>query len=75
MLFVKYPRDAIRSGGITSSARVSHWPRVTVGKRYRMEEGEIEADSIVPISDELPNVLRNERAQASATWLSNANVR
>ena len=24
-------------------------PRVTVGKRYRMEEGEIEVDSIEPI--------------------------
>ena len=25
-------------------------PRVTVGKRYRMEEGEIEVDSILPIT-------------------------
>jgi len=50
MLFVKYLRDGIRSGAITSSVRVWHRPRVTVGKRYRMEEGEIEVDSIIPIT-------------------------
>ncbi|MGH9421732.1 MAG: ASCH domain-containing protein [Thermoanaerobaculia bacterium] len=60
MLFVKYLRDAVRSGAITSSVRVWHRPRVTVGKRYRMEEGEIEVDSIVPITfDEItPDLAR-----------------
>ena len=29
-------------------------PRVTVGKRYRMEEGEIEVESITPIG--LPDI-------------------
>ncbi|WP_350448986.1 ASCH domain-containing protein [Paracidobacterium acidisoli] len=29
--------------------RIWHSPRVTVGKRYQMEEGEIEVDSIEPI--------------------------
>lgn len=50
MLFVKYLREGIRAGEITSSVRVWHRPRVTAGKRYRMEEGEIEVDSIVPIT-------------------------
>lgn len=50
MLFVKYLRDAVRSGAVTSTVRVWHRPHVTVGKRYRMEEGEVEVDSITPIS-------------------------
>jgi hypothetical protein len=50
MLFVKYLRDGIRSGSITCSVRVWHRPRVTAGKRYRMDEGVIEVDSIVPIT-------------------------
>jgi hypothetical protein len=50
MLFVKYLRDGVRSGDITTSVRVWHRPRVAVGKRYRMEAGSIEIDSIVPIT-------------------------
>ena len=50
MLFVKYLRDGIRSGDITSTVRVWFRPRVTAGKRYRMEEGEIEVDSIAEIT-------------------------
>jgi len=60
VLFVKYLRDAVRSGAITTSVRVWQHPHVTVGKRYRMEEGEIEVDSIVPITfDEItPDLAR-----------------
>lgn len=50
MMFVKYLRDGVRSGAITSSVRVWHQPRVTAGKRYRMDDGEIEVDSITPIT-------------------------
>ena len=50
MLFTKYLRDGVRSGDITCSIRVWMSPRVTPGKRYRMEEGEIEIDSIEPIT-------------------------
>ncbi|MBV9496838.1 MAG: ASCH domain-containing protein [Acidobacteria bacterium] len=50
MLFVKYLRDGIRSGAITSTVRVWHRPRVAVGRRYRMESGEVEVESIEPIS-------------------------
>ena len=49
MVFAKRLRDGIRRGEITCSVRIWMGPRVTVGKRYRMEEGEIEVDSIKPI--------------------------
>jgi hypothetical protein len=48
--FTKYLRDGVRSGAITCSVRVWTRPHVTAGKRYRMEEGEIEVDSIESIT-------------------------
>ena len=61
MLFVKYLRDAVRSGAVTTSVRVWQRPRVIVGHRYRMEEGEIEVDSISEITlDEItPKLARD----------------
>jgi hypothetical protein len=60
VLFVKYLRDGVRSGAITCSVRVWHQPRVKAGKRYQMEEGQIEVDSIVPITfdDITPDLAR-----------------
>jgi hypothetical protein len=52
VLFTKYLRDGVRSGAITRSVRVWMSPRVRAGRRYRFEEGEIEIDSIVPITPE-----------------------
>lgn len=49
MTFTKKLRDGIRRGEITCSVRIWTRPHVTVGKRYRMEEGQIEVDSITPI--------------------------
>jgi hypothetical protein len=46
MLFTKRLRDGFRRGEITSSIRIWTRPQVRVGGRYRMEEGEIEIDSI-----------------------------
>ena len=54
MVFTKRLREGVRRGEITSSVRIWASPRVTVGKRYRMEEGEIEVDSIEPIG--LPDI-------------------
>jgi len=54
MLFAKRLRDGIRRGEITCSVRIWTRPHVKVGGRYRMEEGEIEVDSIEPIG--LPDV-------------------
>lgn len=49
MVFTKRLRERIRRGEITCSVRIWARPHVTVGKRYRMEDGEIEVDSITPI--------------------------
>jgi hypothetical protein len=46
MMFAKRLRDGVRRGEITCSVRIWMRPRVKVGGRYRMEEGEIEVDSI-----------------------------
>ena len=50
MVFTKRLRDGVRTGTITCSVRTWMRPHVSVGVRYRMEEGEIEVDSILPIS-------------------------
>src|SRR5215470_14961213 len=49
MVFTKRLRDGIRRGEITCSVRIWTRPHVKVGNRYRMDEGEIEVDSMTPI--------------------------
>ena len=49
MVFTKRLRDGVRRGEITCSVRIWMHPRVKAGHRYRMDEGEIEVDSIEPI--------------------------
>ena len=49
MQFTKKLRERVRRGEITCSVRIWTRPHVRVGARYRMEEGEIEVDSIEPI--------------------------
>src|SRR2546425_5593781 len=49
MVFTKRLREGVRRGEITCSIRIWTQPHVKVGARYRMEEGEIEVDSITPI--------------------------
>jgi len=49
MIFTKRLRDGVRRGEITCSVRIWMSPRVKVGHRYRMEEGQIAVDSIEPI--------------------------
>jgi hypothetical protein len=49
MTFTKRLREGVRRGEITCSIRIWMRPHVKVGGRYRMEEGEIEVDSIEPI--------------------------
>jgi hypothetical protein len=46
MTFTKRLRDGVRRGEITCSVRIWARPHVRVAGRYRMEEGEIEVDSI-----------------------------
>lgn len=49
MMFAKRLREGVRRGEITCSVRIWMRPHVRVGNRYRMDEGEIEVDSIEPI--------------------------
>src|SRR5271168_3555765 len=49
MVFARRLREGIRRGEITCSVRIWVSPRVRVGARYPMGEGEIEVDSIEPI--------------------------
>ena len=60
MVFAKRLRDGVRRGEITCSVRIWMSPRVSVGKRYRMEGGAIEVDSILPmrLDDITPELAR-----------------
>lgn len=60
MIFAKRLREGVRRGEITCSVRIWMRPHVRVGARYRMEEGEIEVDSIETIgfSDITPELAR-----------------
>lgn len=49
MVFTKRLREGVRGGDITCSVRIWTRPHVKVGGRYRMEQGEIEIDSIEQI--------------------------
>jgi hypothetical protein len=50
VIFAKRLREGVRRGTITCSVRIWMSPHVKVGNRYRMEEGAIEVDSVLPIS-------------------------
>ena len=60
MNFTKRLRDGVRSGEITCSVRIWMRPNVKVGNRYRMEEGAVEVDSVLPIglADITPELAR-----------------
>ena len=49
MEFTKRLREGVRAGEITCTVRIWKKLHVRVGGRYRMQEGEIEIDSIEPI--------------------------
>jgi hypothetical protein len=50
VVFTKRLRDGIRTGKITCSVRIWMRPHVKVGNRYRMDEGEIEVVSVLPMT-------------------------
>jgi hypothetical protein len=82
MVFARRLRDGVRSGEITGSVRIWTRPHVKARNRYRMEEGEIEVDSIQPIGfpDITPQLARESAflgivdllkvAKAPAIWNS-----
>lgn len=49
MVFTKRLRERVRTGEITTTVRIWTRPHVSLGGRYRMDEGEIEVDSIEAI--------------------------
>jgi hypothetical protein len=49
MTFTKRLREGIRRGRIRCTVRIWKGPRVKAGGRYRIDEGHIVVDSIVPI--------------------------
>jgi hypothetical protein len=49
MVFTKRLREGVRRGDITCSIRIWTRPHVTVGRRYPMDDGQIEIDAIEPI--------------------------
>ena len=54
MVFAKRLRECVRQGTITCTVRIWKRLHVSVGGRYRMDEGEVEVDSIEPIG--LPDI-------------------
>jgi hypothetical protein len=60
VIFTRRLRDRVRRGEITSSVRIWMRPHVKVGNRYRMEEGEIEVDSVllINLADVTPELAR-----------------
>ena len=60
MIFTKRLREGVRRGEITVSVRIWTRPHVKVGNRYRMENGEIEIDSIetIGLADITPQLAR-----------------
>lgn len=61
MQFTKRLREGVRQGEITCSVRIWQRPRVKVGNRYPMQEGQIEVDAILPIflEDITPQLARD----------------
>lgn len=50
MQFTKKLREGVRNGDITTSIRIWQKPKVKIGGRYKMEDGEIVVTSIREIS-------------------------
>jgi hypothetical protein len=50
VVFTKRLREGVRGGAITSSIRIWKRPKVKVGGRYPMEDGEIEIESMEQIA-------------------------
>jgi hypothetical protein len=75
VVFTKRLREGVRRGEITCSVRIWTHPHVKVGGRYRMEDGEIEVESILPISlaDITPDLARRSGFKGVVDLLKVAN--
>lgn len=70
MVFAKQLRDGVRRGRIRCSVRIWTRPHVKAGGRYRMDEGQIVVDSIIPMSiDDITHDLARESGFGSVEEL------
>jgi hypothetical protein len=71
MMFTRRLRAGVRRGDIRCSVRIWQRPRVKIGNRYKMEEGEIEVDSVLAITlDEVtPGLARESGFESVADLL------
>ena len=60
MVFAKHLREGVRRGDITCSVRIWTHPHVKVGGLYRMDDGEIEIESVqaIELSEVTPQLAR-----------------
>lgn len=74
MVFTKRLRERVRRGVITCTVRIWTHPHVKVGGRYRMDEGEIEVDSVEPIRlrDITPDLARRSGFESVSDLLKTA---
>ena len=72
MVFTRRLREGVRRGAITCTVRIWTHPHVRVGGRYKMDEGEIEVDSLQPITlaDITPDLARRSGFKDVAELLS-----
>ena len=72
MVFTKRLRDGVRRGRITCTVRFWTAPKVKVGGRYRMDDGEIEIDSIerITMAEITPELARRSGFTSVADLLS-----
>lgn len=72
--FTKRLRERIRSGEITCSVRIWMRPHVKVGGRYKMGDGEVEVEAILPIqlADITPALARKSGFDDVADLLATA---
>jgi hypothetical protein len=61
VIFTKRLRPGVRNGSIQCSIRIWRSARVKAGRRYRMEDGQIEIDSIneIGLADITPSLARS----------------
>jgi hypothetical protein len=70
MVFAKQLREGVRRGRIRCSVRIWTRPHVKAGGRYRMDEGQIVVDSIIPMSiDDITHDLARESGFGSVEEL------
>jgi len=70
MQFARHLREPVKRGEITCSVRVWISPRVKVGGRYRLEEGHIVVEKVMPIGfSEITPALARKSGFASVPQL------